>query len=69
MSSYVGYSMEEPWGQPRVVFGVAADEAERLAALLDGHDCYGPVHAEVAGQTGLAPHAGYRRWYGGLGRR
>jgi hypothetical protein len=50
VSSYVGYSMEEPWGQPRVVFGVAADEAERLAAMLDGHDCYGPVHAEVAGR-------------------
>ena len=47
VSSYVGYSMEEPWGQPRVVFGVAADEAEQLAALLDGHDCYGPIHAEV----------------------
>lgn len=50
VSSYVGYSMEEPWGQPRVVFGVAANEAEQLAALLDGHDCYGPVHAEVAGR-------------------
>jgi hypothetical protein len=47
VSSYVGYSLEEPWGQPRVVFGVAAEEAERLAALLDGHDCVGPVHAEV----------------------
>jgi len=50
VSSYVGYSMEEPWGQPRVVFGVDALEAERLAALLDGHDCFGPVHAEVAGR-------------------
>jgi len=47
MTSYVGYSLEEPWGQPRVVFGVAAEEAERLAALLNGHDCVGPVHAEV----------------------
>jgi hypothetical protein len=47
VSSYVGYSLEEPWGQPRVVFGVGAEEAERLAALLAGHDCYGPVHAEV----------------------
>ncbi len=47
VSSYVGYSLEEPWGQPRVVFGVGADEAERLAALLAGHDCVGPVHAEV----------------------
>ena len=28
VSSYVGYSLDEPWGQPRVVFGLAADEAE-----------------------------------------
>jgi hypothetical protein len=48
VSSYVGYSLEEPWGQPRVVFGVGAEEAERLAALLDGHDCVGPIHAEVS---------------------
>lgn len=48
VTSYVGYSLEEPWGQPRVVFGVAAEEAERLAALLNGHDCVGPVHAEVS---------------------
>ncbi len=59
VSSYVGYSLDEPWGQPRVVFGVGADEAEMLAALLDGHDCVGPVHAEVtdwrrAGGTQLA---------------
>jgi hypothetical protein len=47
VSSYVGYSLEEPWGQPRVVFGIGADEAEKLAAILDGHDCVGPVHAEV----------------------
>jgi hypothetical protein len=47
VSSYVGYSLTEPWGQPRVVFGVDADEAERLAAILEGHDCVGPVHAGV----------------------
>ena len=51
VSSYVGYSLEEPYGQPRVVFGVGADEAEKLAALLDGHDCVGPVHAEVTGRA------------------
>jgi hypothetical protein len=39
VSSYVGYSLEEPWGQPRVVFGVAAEEAEQIAALLD-QQCY-----------------------------
>lgn len=48
VSSYVGYSVEEPWGQPRVVFGLEADEAERIAAILDGQDYVGPVHAEVA---------------------
>jgi hypothetical protein len=48
VSSYVGYSLEEPWGQPRVVFGLRADEAELLAALLDGHDCVGPIYAEVS---------------------
>jgi hypothetical protein len=51
VSSYVGYSLEEPWGQPRVVFGVDAAEAEVLAALLDGHDCVGPVHAEVTASS------------------
>jgi hypothetical protein len=60
VSSYVGYSLEEPWGQPRVVFGVGAEEAERLAALLAGHDCYGPVHAEVTARPDwrLAASAG-----------
>jgi hypothetical protein len=44
VSSYVGYSVEEPWGQPRVVFGIEAAEAARLAAILD-EDAY----------AGLAP--------------
>ena len=48
VSSYVGYSLEEPWGQPRVVFGLRADEAEMLASLLDGHDCAGSVYSELA---------------------
>ncbi len=51
VSSYVGYSLEEPWGQPRVVFGVGAEEAEKLAAILDGHDCVGPVHAEITNRS------------------
>ncbi len=44
VSSYVGYSIEEPWGRPRVVFGVDAREAELLAALLDRHGCAGPLY-------------------------
>lgn len=48
VSSYVGYSLEEPWGQPRVVFGLRADEAELLASLLEGHDCVGPIYTEVS---------------------
>lgn len=51
VSSYVGYSLEEPWGQPRVVFGIAAAEAEHLAALLDRHDCAGPVYAAMTSQS------------------
>jgi hypothetical protein len=35
ISSYVGYSLAEPWGRPRVVFGLGAEEAERLCALLE----------------------------------
>ncbi len=52
VSSYVGYSLDEPWGQPRIVFGLAAQDAEQLAALLDRHDCVGPVHAAVATLSG-----------------
>jgi hypothetical protein len=47
ISSYVGYSLDEPWGEPRVVFGLAAEDAEQLAILLERHDCVGPVHAMV----------------------
>jgi hypothetical protein len=52
VSSYVGYSMEEPWGQPRVVFGMDAREAEQLVALLDRHDCAGPVYAAMTAKSG-----------------
>jgi hypothetical protein len=37
--SYVGYSLNEPWGEPRVVIGVDADEAEFLADFLDRDEC------------------------------
>lgn len=37
--SYVGYSPKEPWGEPRVVIGIDADEAEYLAEFLDRDEC------------------------------
>jgi hypothetical protein len=55
VSSYVGYSLEEPWGQPRVVFGIDAREAEVLAALLDRHEVAGPIYASVASRRGRGP--------------
>ena len=39
LASYVGYSLKEPMGQPRVVIGVAATEAEYFADFLENHDC------------------------------
>ena len=60
VSSYVGYSLEVPWGQARVVLGICAEDAERLAALLEGHDCVGPVHAAVtAGSAGRSQGYGH----------
>ena len=32
---YVGYALKEPWEQPRAVIGFSAEEAERLAELLE----------------------------------
>lgn len=66
VSSYVGYSLEEPWGQPRVVFGVPAEDAEQLAALLERHewgDSAGPRHPGVTGGqwADSAPPAQMRR--------
>jgi hypothetical protein len=52
VSSYVGYSTQEPWGQPRVVFGMDAGEAEQFAALLDRHDCAPPVYAAMTTKSG-----------------
>jgi hypothetical protein len=37
--SYVGYSLKETWGEPRVVIGIDADEAEYLAEFLDRDEC------------------------------
>jgi hypothetical protein len=46
--SYVGYSLKEPWGEPRVVIGIGADEAEYLAEFLDRDEC-----AQQRGQVSL----------------
>ena len=37
--SYVGYSLKDPWGEPRVVIGIDADESEYLAEFLDRDKC------------------------------
>jgi hypothetical protein len=47
--SYVGYSLKEPWGEPRVVIGIDADEAEYLAEFLDRDEC------APRGQVSLQP--------------
>jgi hypothetical protein len=49
VSSYVGYSIEEPWGRPRVVFGVDAADAEKLATLLQ--DCAAPQPSPASRQA------------------
>ncbi|MGI8448210.1 MAG: hypothetical protein ACR2MP_13720, partial [Streptosporangiaceae bacterium] len=55
VSSYVGYSIEEPWGRPRVVFGVNAEDAERLAALLQESAGYGPEDLPRPPDPGYRP--------------
>ncbi|MFB4318211.1 hypothetical protein [Actinomadura sp. 21ATH] len=34
VASYVAHSIDHPWGRPRVVLGLDAEEARALAALL-----------------------------------
>ena len=34
VASYVAHSLDHPWGRPRVVLGLDAEEARALAALL-----------------------------------
>ncbi|WP_240487122.1 hypothetical protein [Actinomadura flavalba] len=36
VASYVAHSIDHPWGRPRVVLGLDADEARELAAVLNG---------------------------------
>lgn len=52
VSSYVGYSLQEPWGQPRVVFGIAVEDAEQLAALIERPDGVKPDYAAAPTQLG-----------------
>jgi hypothetical protein len=58
--SYVGYSLKEPWGEPRVVIGIDADEAEFLADFLDRDECAstGQLPSEQAALHQGTPHQG-----------
>jgi len=38
VASYVAHSLDHPWGRPRVVLGLDAEEARALAALLGRED-------------------------------
>ena len=61
LASYVGYSNQEPMGQPRVVIGVDAAEAEFFAEFLEGHDCAAAASAAapgLAGEASASPAAG-----------
>jgi hypothetical protein len=54
LASYVGYSLKEPMGQPRVVIGVAATEAEYFADFLEHHDCAAVAQEEPRPVNGSA---------------
>src|SRR6202161_3860151 len=63
LASYVGYSLKEPMGQPRVVIGVDAAEAEYFAECLESHDCScvgadGAPAADVGALTAAGQTAG-----------
>ena len=54
LASYVGYSHKEPMGQPRVVIGVDAAEAEYFADFLESHECAGVAQTEPRPVNGVA---------------
>jgi hypothetical protein len=54
LASYVGYSLKEPMGEPRVVIGVAATEAEYFADFLENHDCAAVAQKELRPVNGSA---------------
>ena len=57
LASYVGYSLKEPMGQPRVVLGVDAAEAEYFAEFLESHECAGVAPPEPHLVSGPAQRA------------
>ena len=54
LASYVGYSHKEPMGQPRVVIGVDAAEAEYFADFLESHECASVAQTEPRPVNGVA---------------
>ncbi|MDP4509610.1 hypothetical protein ACQEVF_21450 [Nonomuraea polychroma] len=42
VASYVAHSLDHPWGRPRVVLGLDAEDARELAALLDRQEVGAP---------------------------
>ncbi|MBO3750489.1 hypothetical protein J5X84_30790 [Streptosporangiaceae bacterium NEAU-GS5] len=42
VASYVAHSINHPWGRPRVVLGLDAEDARDLAALLSREDASEP---------------------------
>lgn len=42
-ASYVAHSIDHPWGRPRVVLGLDAEDARELAALLQRQDVVSPA--------------------------
>jgi hypothetical protein len=43
VASYVAHSIDHPWGRPRVVLGLDAEDARELAALLQKQDLGEPA--------------------------
>jgi hypothetical protein len=43
VASYVAHSIDHPWGRPRVVLGLDAEDARELAALLHTQEAAEPA--------------------------
>ncbi|WP_214413310.1 hypothetical protein [Sphaerisporangium fuscum] len=43
VASYVAHSIDHPWGRPRVVLGLDAEDARELAALLQRQEIGQPA--------------------------